>query len=145
MLFGMRTGNTTPAHLARAAVEGVTVGLAYGLQRFRDLGVDPSEIRLTGGGSKSAAWRQIVADVFGVPTVTLRTAEGAGLGAALQAAHVVAAEGGSSAGLSELSDRLVALDETTRCTPSEAAHGLYAAQLERQLGLTRALHGAGWL
>ena len=145
VLFGMRTGNTTPAHLARAAVEGVTVGLAYGLQRFRDLGVDPSEIRLTGGGSKSAAWRQIVADVFGVPTVTLRTAEGAGLGAALQAAHVVAAEGGSSAGLSELSDRLVALDETTRCTPSETAHGLYAAQLERQLGLTRALHGAGWL
>ena len=53
-----------------------TLGLAYGLKRFRDLGMNPSEIRLTGGGSQSAAWRQIAADAFGVPTVTLSTAEG---------------------------------------------------------------------
>jgi xylulokinase len=145
VLFGMRTGNTTPSHLARAAVEGVTVGLAYGLQRFRELGVNPSEIRLTGGGSKSPAWRQVVADVFGVPTVTLQTAEGAGLGAAIQAAQVVASESGSSDPISHLTDRLVALDEGTRCEPSAEAHALYRGQLERQMKLTRDLQGAGWL
>ena len=145
VLHGMRTDNLTPAHLARAAVEGVTVGLAYGLQRFRDLGVDPSEIRLTGGGSKSPAWRQIVADVFGVPTVTLQTAEGAGLGAAIQAAHVVATESGSTAPLGTLTDRLVALDESTRCSPDAAAHARYTEQLDRQLRLTASLRDAGWL
>lgn len=145
VLFGMRTGNTTPSHLARAAVEGVTVGLAYGLQRFRELGVNPSEIRLTGGGSKSPAWRQVVADVFGVPTVTLQTAEGAGLGAAIQAAQVVASEAGSSEPISHLTDRLVALDEGTRCEPSAEAHALYRGQLERQMKLTRDLQGTGWL
>ncbi len=62
----------TPAHIARAVTEGVTLGLAYGLKRFRQLGVKPKEIRLTGGGSNSQFWRQICADVFGVPTVCLQ-------------------------------------------------------------------------
>jgi len=47
--------------------------------------VKPKEIRLTGGGSKTAVWRQICADVFGVPTVCLKSSEGAALGAAVQA------------------------------------------------------------
>ena len=49
---GLTTANMTAAHLARATMEGVTLGLAYGLNRFRSLGIKPSEIRLTGGGSK---------------------------------------------------------------------------------------------
>ena len=40
---------------------------------------------LTGGGSKSAIWRQICADVFGCRVVTLAESEGAALGAAIQA------------------------------------------------------------
>jgi xylulokinase len=47
--------------------------------------VTPEEIRLTGGGSNSPLWRQICADVFGVPTVCLKSSEGAALGAAVQA------------------------------------------------------------
>ena len=143
VLHGLRTDNMTPAHLARAAVEGVTVGLAYGLTRFRELGLNPSEIRLTGGGSRSAAWRQIVADVFGVPVVTLSTAEGAGLGAAIQAAYVVVTESGTATTLSELTARLVALDDSTCATPDPERHALYTRQLERQM--TRALQSGGWL
>ncbi len=67
------TENMAPAYIARAAMEGATLGLAYGLNRFRELGIEPTEIRLTGGGSKSAVWRQICADIFGVPTVCLQT------------------------------------------------------------------------
>ena len=59
----------TPAHMARAAMEGATLGLNYGLNRLRALGLAPREIRLTGGGSRSAAWRQIAADVFDCPVV----------------------------------------------------------------------------
>ncbi len=145
VLFGLRTDNMTPAHIARAAVEGVTVGLAYGLTRFKELGLTPSEIRLTGGGSRSAAWRQIVADVFGVPVVTLSTAEGAGLGAAIQAAYVVLNESGQYTTMGSLCARLVQLDDSTRCTPDEGRHALYAQQLTRQMDLTRALQSAGWL
>ena len=53
-----------PAKLARSAMEGATMGLAYGLNKFSEMGVNPSEIRATGGGSKSLIWRQIAADVF---------------------------------------------------------------------------------
>jgi xylulokinase len=74
--------------MARAVMEGATLGLAYGLNRLRSLGVKPTEIRLTDGGSKSQVWRQICADVFGVRVVCLATAEGAALGAALHGAWV---------------------------------------------------------
>ncbi|MES2709818.1 MAG: xylulokinase [Verrucomicrobiota bacterium] len=145
VLHGLRTDNFTAAHLTRAAVEGVTTGLAYGLKRFKDLGVTPSEIRLTGGGSRSAGWRQVVADIFGVPAVSLATAEGAGLGAALQAAYVAVNEDGQRLTLAEITGRLVSLDETTRALPDAALGDLYAAQLDRQAGLTNSLKSAGWL
>ncbi len=145
VLHGLRTDNMTPAHLARAAVEGVTTGLAYGLTRFRELGLDPSEIRLTGGGSKSAAWRQIVADVFGVPVVTLATAEGAGLGAAIQAAYVWLSQNARTESMVSLASRLVAVDTASRCSVNASDHAHYSAQLQRQMDLTRALNNEGWL
>ena len=42
-------------------------------------------IILTGGGAKSDAWRQIVADICGAPVEMLQQEEGAAFGAALQA------------------------------------------------------------
>ena len=142
VLHGMRTTNTTPAHLARAAMEGATLGLAYGLKRFRDLGMSPREIRLTGGGSKSAAWRQIAADAFGADVVALSTAEGAALGAAIQAAFAAA---GGKLSYDKLCRKLVKLDEKTRCKPNRKHRDLYAAQLERQMELTGRLGQVGWL
>ncbi len=140
VLHGIRTDNLTPGNVARAAMEGATLGLAYGLERFRAMGVEPSEIRLTGGGSKSAAWRQIAADVFATPVVALATAEGAALGAAIQAAYC-AAEGKMA--FTALCARHVELDESTRCQPSAGAVDTYQTLLARQGDLTKALHGAG--
>ena len=85
VLHGMNTGNTTSAHIARAVVEGVTLGMAYGLRRMEELGVRPDVIRLTGGGSNSPMWRQICADIFGYPVMTGQSSEGGALGAAIQA------------------------------------------------------------
>ena len=142
VMHGMRTTNMTPAHFARAAVEGATLGLAYGLKRFRDLGMSPTEIRLTGGGSNSAAWRQIAADCFNAEVVTLSTSEGAALGSAIQAAYAFA---GGSTSYDDLCARLVALDESTRCKPDADAAAHYAGQLERQMELTGRLQQTGWL
>ena len=145
VLHGLRTDNLTPAHLVRAAVEGVTIGLAYGMKRFESLGVKPTEIRLTGGGSRSAGWRQVVADIFGVPVVSLATAEGAGLCGALQAAYVVQQASGAAVTLSGLADRLVSLDESTRAMPDAGLKDLYEGQLDRQMRLTQSLKSTGWL
>lgn len=145
VLHGLRPTNMTPQNMARAAVEGATLGLAYGLKRFRDLGMNPSEIRLTGGGSKSGVWRQIAADCFDAEVVTLSTSEGAALGAAIQAVYARANESGQTVSYAELCDRLVTLDESTRCYPNPERVGRYAAQRERQMELTSRLHQTGWL
>ncbi len=77
----------TRAHLVRAVLEGVAFGLKDSLDLMRSAGLAaPREIRVTGGGAKSALWRQILADVFGAEIATVGSAEGAALGAAMLAA-----------------------------------------------------------
>jgi xylulokinase len=73
-------------HLVRAIMEGVTYALRDSLEIIRGLGVPVDQIRASGGGSKSALWRQIQADVFGQPVVTINSQEGAAYGVALLAA-----------------------------------------------------------
>jgi xylulokinase len=76
----------TRAHLTRAVLEGVAFGLRDGLELMLAAGVPlPGELRVSGGGSKSPLWRQVVADSLGVPLVSTGTAEGAAYGAAVLA------------------------------------------------------------
>lgn len=145
VIHGLRTANMTPSNLARAAVEGATLGLGYGLERFRELGMNPTEIRLTGGGSQSPTWRQLAADVFNAEVVTLATAEGAALGAAVQAAFALLKREGRARNIEELTSRLVTLDESTRCRPGRANVALYAERLAQLSGLTRRLHEVEYL
>jgi len=126
-------------------MEGVTLGLGYGLNRFRELGIQPTEIRLTGGGSKSPIWRQIAADIFGVPTICLASAEGAALGAALQATYASHMATGQTTTFRNLADKFVTLDESTRAKPNSDHKELYTELLTRQGDLTRRLHAADYL
>ena len=74
-------------HLTRSVLEGVAFGLRDSFELMRALGVMSStQIRATGGGSKSSLWRQILADVLGTDVVTTSTSEGAAEGAAMLAA-----------------------------------------------------------
>ena len=82
---GMDIGNFTGGNALRAAMEGATFTLLNGFEAWRAAGLDFSSIRLTGGGSRSAAWRQMVADAFALPVELPAEPEGAALGAALQA------------------------------------------------------------
>ncbi len=83
VLSGLTRQTLTAPMIARAAMEGVTMNMNYGLRRLAALGVKAKEIRVTGGGAKSAGWRQLMADVFGVPVVAMVEDEGAALGGAL--------------------------------------------------------------
>ena len=124
-LFGLNKQTFTSGHLLRAAMEGATLGMNYGLQRLRTLGIRPKEIRVTGGGMKTPVWRQIAADVFGVPVVAMKEDEGAALGGALQAAWCADRAAGLKTTLSSLTRRIVAVDEATRCQPAPKAHATY--------------------
>ncbi len=142
VFHGLTLANFTAPHMARAAFEGVTFGLGYGLARFRELGMHPAEIRLTGGGSNSRLWRQMCADVFGVPTVCLQSGEGAGLGGAIQAGWAWNAEHGSDATLVEICDRLIKVDESSRNEPNAETNKLYADALNRTSEIRKALSAA---
>ncbi len=73
-------------HLTRAVLEGVAFGLKDGLDLMTAAGMPPpSEIRASGGGTRSGVWRQILADVLGAEISIVETAEGAAYGAALLA------------------------------------------------------------
>jgi xylulokinase len=142
---GLTATNMTPANFARATMEGVTMGLAYGLNRFRSLGTKASEIRLTGGGSKSRTWRQICADIFRTPVICLATAEGAALGAAMHAAWVDHLVNNKPANLVQLLDEVVKLDESSRAVPNPETVALYQETFTRFKGLTQRLSTGGFL
>jgi xylulokinase len=123
--FGFNRKTLDKGHMARAAIEGATLGMSYGLGRLSVLGVKAREIRLTGGGARSGVWRQIAADIFGVPVVAMAQDESAALGGALQAAWCDSPGHGSAAALSRLCARSVSLDEATRCVPDKKRAALY--------------------
>ena len=140
VFHGLTTKNMTPAHMVRAVMEGVTLGLGYGLQRLRTLGITPTEIRITGGGSKSAFWRQLCANVFDCPVVTLAESEGAALGAAIQA--LAAAE--TKKTVNEWSAQLVEVNAAERVEPQPSPYD-YSSAMKKQTELTRTLAGSGFL
>lgn len=134
VLLGLRSKTATPAHLARAAMEGVTLGLCYGLERMQELGIAPSEIRLIGGGSKSPIWRQIVADIFGVPVVCPKSRQGPAFGAALQALWC-----SRNGEIRQMVDQYLELDGSTRHEPEPAHQAVYAELYELYKNLGRTL------
>ena len=125
VLTGLSSQTFDAPHLARAAMEGVTMGMNYGLRRLAALGVKAKEIRVTGGGAKSPVWRQLMADVFGVPVVAMVEDEGAALGGALQAAWCTALREGKRVKIIDFTARAVALDDASRCMPSQANVAIY--------------------
>ena len=96
-LHGLRVENTTPANLARAAVEGMLCGLADGLDALRAQGVPVQRVRLIGGGARSAAVRAIAPAVLGAQVTVPEPGEYVADGAARQAAWVLAREGDGAA------------------------------------------------
>lgn len=84
VFFGM-TLRHTRAHFARAVLEGVAYALQDMFLLFRDLDIPITQVRVSGGGAKSAVWRQIHADVTGYAHTSLAVDEGPALGAAILA------------------------------------------------------------
>ncbi|KAF1694232.1 xylulokinase [Pseudoxanthomonas jiangsuensis] len=132
-LFGMTATNFSVANLYRAAMEGAVYSLKNGYDAFVDAGMRFEAIRLTGGGSQSAVWRQMVADVFGLPVDVPEQAEGAAFGAALQALWADQRAADPGADLAALAAAHVRLDPRLSAHPHAEATAAYASQYQRFL------------
>ena len=126
-VLGLTMGNLTRANLCRAVVEGTTFGLRHGLDLLHHNGLQSLRICLIGGGSKSAVWRQIVADTLNMPVVCPEQSEAGSLGAAIQAAWCTSSANGHEVSLADLCERCVRLDPASETWP--IAENVAASQL----------------
>lgn len=139
--FGVNQKTFDAGHFARAAMEGVTLGMNYGLRRLAELGVKPKQIRATGGGANSKVWRQIMADVFDAEVVTLKVGEGAAYGAALQAFWCWRLQQGDKLTIEDVTDRFVGLTPTETARPDAANVKVYREMQSLQDELSSSLRG----
>jgi xylulokinase len=78
-----RTGRS---ELIRSVMEGATFAMNDAVQLLKGLGLRIRRIRLSGGGARSAFWRQMQADIYGTTCETINAEEGPAYGVALLAA-----------------------------------------------------------
>ncbi len=88
VLAGLHLGHRR-GHLFRAVLEGVAYGFRHHMDILHELGVRPRRVNLTGGGSGSGLWRQIIADVLAMPVVRRDQRSGSAVGAAFAAGMAV--------------------------------------------------------
>ena len=141
VFMGVNPRTFTGHHFARATMEGVTLGMNYGLRRLAQLGVKPSQIRATGGGAKSKVWRQIMADVFDAEVVTLKVSEGAAYGAALQALWCWRLQQGEKISIADITDEFVEINKSETATPDKKNAAVYRELQSLQDEATKALRG----
>lgn len=107
VVFGLDRRSFDARALARSVMEGAILNLGYGFGRMKGLGLRPTEIRATGGGSRSRLWLRIAADVFQTPVRTLREQEAAAFGAALQSIWCRRVESGDRVTIAEITGAAV--------------------------------------
>jgi xylulokinase len=122
MLLGL-TAEHGQGHLTRAVMEGAILALFDAFGVLRSLGAAPGEIVLSGGGARGGLWRQIVADIFGLPVHPLEAVEQSAVGAALLAGALT-----GSFELDTAANRWARYAKTV--TPQPEAHKIYASMFE---------------
>jgi xylulokinase len=146
-LLGMTATNCTRANLLRAAAEGATFAIRFGLDALTRLGIRATEIVVTGGGARSAVWRQVVADVCDLPVTVLAQDEGASFGAALQALWALQRQQDPSIRIEDITAGHLETRPELCCSPDpgNAAHyrGRYAAYQHALAQLAPLLDQAG--
>jgi xylulokinase len=131
------------AHLTRAVMEGVTYSLKDCLDLMIGLGVPVTQVVATGGGARSPLWRQLQADVFGLPIHRAVSEEGPAFGAALLAgvASGVYADVFEASALIRLDPEVTAPDPRLR----ELYRGYHAAYVDLYAANAQVMHRLGEL
>ena len=128
-LHGLTLASSTPAHLARAAVEGLLCGLADALDALVVAGVPVQRAFLVGGAARSEAVARIAPAVLGRPVLLPTPGEYVADGAARQAAWVLSG--------AERPPEWAAADTVGfEAEPTPAVRGRYAEARDRVLDRT---------
>jgi xylulokinase len=96
------------AHFARAVLEASAYAVRDITDQMQAMGLEAREVRVVGGGARGRLWRQIKADVTGLPMALPQTVETTALGAAMLA--LVGA--GAFPSLAQAADASVRIVET---------------------------------
>jgi xylulokinase len=138
-LLGVSSTNWSAENLIRAAVEGVSFGILSGLDLILD-GAPVERIRLIGGGARSAAWRQLLADATGTIIEVPLEEEAGCLGAALQAMYAEGHRLGTPEDFPTLALRCVRLDSTKTAYPDTLQRAAYVIARQRYQDHLAQLH-----
>jgi xylulokinase len=111
------TPRHTRAHLLRATLEGITYGMREQIVIFRQMGIPITQVRASGGGARSEFWRQLQADMYQAPVVTINVSEGAALGVAILAA----VGAGEYTSVPEACSAIIRVKERSKPSKREAA------------------------
>jgi xylulokinase len=84
VLFGLTLSHTR-GHIYRAILEGIAYGFQHHLAVLAERSLRAEKARVTNGGARSALWKQITADVLGIPLEEVANHPGSSLGAAFVA------------------------------------------------------------
>ena len=123
------------SHLLRATLEGITFGMREQIDIFRQMGIPIEQVRASGGGARSEFWRQLQADMYKAPVVTINVSEGAALGAA-----ILAAVGGRAfSSVPEACKGIIRVKDKSK--PAKKAMDLYDRQYRNYAALYPALKG----
>lgn len=123
-IVGLTASNFTQDNLLRAAVEGVSFGILNGLDRILE-GRQATVVQVIGGGARSRAWRQLLADATGATIQTPLEEESGCLGAAIQAVVARAKADGSPVTFVEVTGRAAHIREDATCVPSPELKSAY--------------------
>ncbi|MGV9197330.1 MAG: FGGY-family carbohydrate kinase [Promethearchaeia archaeon] len=118
VLFGLSLGHQR-RDVYRAGLEGVAFEVRKNIEVFKKIGIEPKELRVTGGGSRSDLWNQIYADVIKITCVRNEIEEATSLGAAILAA----AGAGLFADISKAAENLCKVDK--KWVSNEKNHEIY--------------------
>ncbi len=113
------SGHHERKHLIRSVYEGICFSHKWHIEKMKKHGRLPGAVRIAGGAARSAEWRQMFADVLGMPIEVTKATEMGALGAAMCAA--VAA--GVYATLEEASEAMVHVKSVTY--PDAENTGIY--------------------
>jgi xylulokinase len=123
-LVGISANNFTAANLIRAAVEGVSFGILNGLELILE-GKRAEVIQVIGGGARSRAWRQMLADATGASVRVPAEKESGCLGAAMQAMVAYSKRSGGALSYEEVAERCAKIDGEATIAPRVALREAY--------------------
>ena len=140
-MTGLSANNFNAENLVRAAIEGVSFGILNGLDLIQH-GAPVNRILVIGGGSRSAAWRQLLADASGARVEVPLEEEAGCLGAALQAMYMLGQQSGHPESFAEIASRCIKVEPGRSADPNpdlregyDRSRNRFKAELQKIYGV----------